>query len=257
MRTEAMPTSAQPALLRMLGWCVATFLIAGALLPLVPRLTSTGAPLMLEVSGEFERVRPEAVRAALTGQLHVDFYRLDLVAVKTLVESLPWVAAARVERAWPATVRVHVQEHTPYARWNEHALLSETGAVFMPLAKDLPEGLPQLAGPDGQQAAVREAFEVLNEQLAGTPFAPRSLARDARGEWTAVTADGIELKLGRSAPLETVARLRGPVRMALEGRLQEVAYVDFHYINGFAVGWRDAGAGDAAGGLALAQGQHD
>ncbi|MBI3171177.1 MAG: cell division protein FtsQ, partial [Hydrocarboniphaga effusa] len=130
-----------------------------------------------------------------------------------------------------------------------------------PLTRDLPEGLPQLAGPDGQQAAVREVFEALNEQLAGTPFVPRSLARDARGEWTAVTADGIELKLGRLAPPETAARtvatLAGPARLALEGRLQEVAYVDLHYINGFAVGWRSGRAGGGAGAAALAQDQHD
>ncbi len=247
----------QAPVLRLLGWCAAMFLIAGALLPLVPQLTSPGAPLRLEISGEFAHVQPELVRAALTGQLNVDFYRLDLGAVKAVVESLPWVAAARVERAWPATVRVHVQEHTPYARWGAASLLSESGVVFTPLARDLPEGLPQLTGPDGQQAAVREAFEILNEQLAGTPFVPRSLARDARGEWTAVTADGIELKLGRGAPLETVARLSGPVRVALEGRLQEVAYVDLHYINGFAVGWRSGRAGGGAGAAALAQDRHD
>jgi cell division protein FtsQ len=251
----------QAPVLRLLGWCVALFLIAGALLPLVPRLTSPGAPLVLEISGEFVHVRPETVRSALTEQLLVDFYRLDLGAVKAVVESLPWVATARVDRAWPGTVRVHVQEHTPYARWGEYALLSESGAVFTPLVKDLPEGLPQLAGPDGQQSALREAFEILKQQLAGTPFVPRSLARDARGEWTAVTADGIELKLGRGAPLEAaehaVTILGGPVRMALEGRLQEVAYVDLHYINGFAVGWRSGRAGDAIGAAPLAQGRND
>lgn len=262
MKAEALPMNAQPAaMLRVLGWCVAMFLITAGLLPLVPRLTSPDAPLLLEISGEFTHVPPESVRAALTGQLHVDFYRLDLAAVKAAVESLPWVAAARAERVWPGTVRVQVQEHTPYARWNDHALLSVSGAVFTPLAKDLPSDLPQLSGPDGQQAEVREAFEMLNEQLAGTPFVPQRLARDARGEWTAVTAEGIKLKLGRLAPLETVTRtvatLAGPVRMALETRLQEVAYVDLHYINGFAVGWRAGGEGDAAGAAPDTASRHD
>ena len=81
----------------------------------------------------------------------------------------------------------------------------------------------------------------------GTPFVPSALSENARGEWTAVTATGIELRLGRGAPTDAVARLAGPVRMALTERLQEVAYVDLHYVNGFAVGWRDGGGGLAPG----------
>ena len=133
------------------------------------------------------------------------------------------------------------------ARWGERALLSDHDVVFTPPA--VPEdlaGAPRLAGPDGRQGVVREAYDGLVAQLADTPFAPVELVQNARGEWTARTAEGIELRLGRGAPLDAVARLSGPVRTALEGRLQEVTYVDLHYINGFAVGWRSVG--DGAGG---------
>jgi cell division protein FtsQ len=142
---------------------------------------------------------------------------------------------------------VHVQEHRAVARWGERALLSDHDVVFTPPA--VPEDLadaPRLAGPDGRQGVVREAYDGLVAQLADTPFAPVELVQNARGEWTARTAEGIELRLGRGAPLEAVARLSGPVRTALEGRLQEVTYVDLHYINGFAVGWRES-VGDGAG----------
>jgi cell division protein FtsQ len=111
----------------------------------------------------------------------------------------------------------------------------------------IPEDLaaaPRLAGPPGEQATVRAAFEALRTQLADTPFPPVALEQNARGEWTARTADGIELRLGRESPLDAVARLAGPVRTALEGRLQEVTYVDLHYVNGCAVGWREP-VGDA------------
>jgi cell division protein FtsQ len=242
-----MPAPAQPVALRMLAWCVAAAMIAAALLPLAPRLGSSAAPLTLAVEGDFRRVTPEEVRAAAAPALNTDFYGLDLAAVRARVETLPWVAAARVERMWPGTVRVSVREHWPYARWGEHALLSQDGAVFTPAAGQAPDGLPELAGPDGQQLAVRDAFETLREKLAGTDFVPRALSQNARGEWTAVTHDGIELRLGRGAPEQSVALLAGPVRTALAGRLQEVAYVDLHYINGFAVGWRVGGSGSGAG----------
>lgn len=248
MRAEILPLAgagradapgAMPAI-RIVGWCLGLLLIVAALLPLAPRLGGTRAAVRLQVAGDLQRVSPDAVRLAVAGRLNADFYELDLVAVKAAVEALPWVARARVERAWPDAVRVHVWEHHAVARWNERALLSGQDSVFEPDALDGDlAALPRLAGPDGQQAAVRAAFDALRGALAETPFVPASLTQNARGAWIATTVDGIELRLGRGAPTDAVARLAGPVRTALEGRLQEVTYVDLHYINGFAVGWRE------------------
>ena len=241
-----LPLGVQPSALRVVGWGLAVLLIAAALLPLVPRLGATHAALTLEVAGALRRVDADAVRLAVAGRLNDDFYELDLGVVKAAVEALPWVARARVERTWPAAVRVHVWEHRAIARWRDRALLSDADVVFTPATIDADlETLPRLAGPEGQQVTVREAFEALRAQLAETPFAPARLTQNARGEWTAFTADGLEMRLGRGVPTDAVAVLAGPVRSALEGRLQEVTYVDLHYINGFAVGWREPHA-DAA-----------
>ncbi len=238
--------SVQSPVLRLLGWCVAVLLIAAALLPLAPRLGGPRTALTLEVGGELTRISANDVRRVVAPRLDADFYELNLTAVRGAVEALPWVARARVERTWPATVRVHVQEHRAIARWGNQALLSDQDVVFTPPAVpgDLADA-PRLAGPAGQQTAVREAYQGLRAQLGDTPFAPVALEQNARGEWTARTEQGIELRLGRGAPLDAVARLAGPVRTALEGRLQEVTYVDLHYINGFAVGWREPVVDDA------------
>jgi cell division protein FtsQ len=246
VRADTLPAAVQPSALRVVGWCLAVLMIAAALLPLVPPLVSSRAPLTLQVSGELQRVSADAVRTAVAGRLNRDFYELDLGAVKAAVEALPWVARARVERAWPASVQVHVWEHRAIARWGDRGLLSSADVVFEPPSIDADlEALPRLAGPPGQQAVVRAAFDALRAQLADTPLVPAHLHQNARGEWTAITADGIELRLGREAPTAAVARLAGPVRTALEGRLQEVTYVDLHYFNGFAVGWREPLADDA------------
>jgi cell division protein FtsQ len=255
VRAESLPLGAragnggaglQPSVLRVVGWFVSVLMIAAALLPLAPRLAASNAAMTLEVAGDLERVSADAVRLAVSGRLNTGFYDLDLAVVKNAVEALPWIARARVERAWPSSVRVHVWEHRAVARWGDRALLSSEDVVFAPdtIPADL-AGLPRLAGPEGQQAVVRAAFTALQAQLAETPFAPAHLTQNARGEWTAYTADGLELRLGRGAPTDAVATLAGPVRSALEGRLQEVTYVDLHYFNGFAVGWRQPLGGDA------------
>lgn len=243
-----------PPLLRTLGWCTAALLIASALLPMLPRLFAAEAAITLEIGGDLEQTRPDEVRTAVTGMLNRDFHALDLVAVKAAVEELPWVAAARVERAWPDAVRIHVVEHRAWARWGEDALLSDRNVIFVPDALDGALAvLPRLQGPARDAARVRAAFEELRTKLDGTPFVPAHLALNERGEWTALTGDGIELRLGRGAPADAVEWLAGPVRTALEGRLQEVTYVDLHYINGFAVGWRER-AGDGSGDAAAVDG---
>jgi cell division protein FtsQ len=248
VRAESLPLAAQPPpVLRVVGWFVSVLMIAAALLPLVPKLfASSPVPMTLEIGGDLDRVNADTVRRTVAGRLNGNFYDLDLAGIKQAVEALPWVARARVERAWPASLRVHVWEHRAIARWGEKSLLSSEDVVFtpVPLPLDL-TALPRLAGPDGQQAAVRQAFSALRAELADTPFVPAHLIQNLRGEWTAYTADGLELRLGRGAPTAAVAVLAGPVRSALEGRLQEVTYVDLHYINGFAVGWRQPVGGDA------------
>lgn len=244
-----------PPLLRTLGWCTAALLIAAALLPLAPRIFASKAAITLEIGGSLVQTRPDEIRQAVTGLLDRDFHALDLVAVKAAVEALPWVAAARVERAWPDAVRIYVVEHQAWARWGEHALLSDRNVIFTP---DSIEGalvaLPRLDGPGREAATVRAAFEDLRTRLDGTPFVPAQLVLNERGAWTARTADGIELRLGRGAPGDAVAWLSGPVRTALEGRLQEVTYVDLHYVNGFAVGWRERAEAGSGGSVAAPDG---
>lgn len=258
MRAESLTLGLPPPRLRALAWCASALLIVSALLPLAPRLVARHAALTLEVTGELTRVDPEEVRLKVAPRLNAAFYDLDLAAVKADVESLPWVARARVERAWPAAVRVQIWEHRAVARWGERSLLSAGNVVFTPPSLDAPlAALPRLAGPDGQQAVVRGAFEALAARLAGTPLVPAQLGENARGEWTATTKDGIELRLGRGAPLDAAARLAGPVSTALEGRFQEVSYVDLHYINGFAVGWRESRADQPRSPAGGAEGRHE
>lgn len=192
----------------------------------------------LEVEGEFQHVKPDAVRAAVIEQLGEGFVALDLDAVRNAAETLPWVARARAERVWPADVRVRVWERVPMARWGDKGLLSTEAVPFMPAVADLDPSLPQLSGGVGHEREVMETFKGLSERLKDTPFALASLALDPRGEWTARTQSGIALHLGREKPDSKLDTLTGPVMQALGQRLQEVNYVDLRYSNGFSVAWR-------------------
>ncbi|PTU30688.1 cell division protein FtsQ/DivIB [Stenotrophobium rhamnosiphilum] len=196
----------------------------------------------LQIEGPFKRVSPELVRIAVANQLPEGFLTMDLEAARASLERLPWVEHARVERVWPGDLRVRIWEREAYSRWHANELLSTKAVSFLPDAKEIPEGLPKLSGPDGHEQEVMDAYKQLSQRLAETPLPLAQLDMDVRGEWLARTASGIELRLGQGAPDSKLDMITGPMLRALGPRLSEVNYVDLRYTNGFAVAWRAPGA---------------
>lgn len=241
----AMPTLRIPPGFRAvlaLAACVGTgWMIA----PRDPALTQ------LQLRGDFERLRAEDVRLAAEPFLGSSFFGADLDAIRRAVTRLPWVARARVERDWPGAITIRAWEREPFARWNETDLLDTTAAAFSPRASEIPSGLPKLSGGRGSEAAVAQAWQRISPALQDTPLALAGLHLDRRGEWTARTHAGVELRFGQVPPEERLSLLLGPAQRALAGRWQDVRYIDLRYTNGFAVGWTEATpeTGEAPGAL--------
>lgn len=206
---------------------------------LVPR----DAPLtQLEVRGDFKHLRPEDVRAVATPLLASSFFAADLDGLRNAVATLPWVARARVERRWPGALSIRVWERKAFARWNEAGLLDIEAQAFGPRASDIPLGLPQLGGSRGHEADVARSWLQIAPPLQHTNLELAGLSLDARGEWTARTLNGIDLRFGQRPPAESIPRIVEVVLRTLDGRWGEVLYVDLRYSNGFAVGWRETDA---------------
>ena len=198
---------------------------------------SNGAVTHLQVQGPFKHVTPQVIRGVAQDQIASGFLSVDLMQLREQLEHLPWVEHARVERVWPADLRIRVWEREPFARWGDKALLSTQAVAFEPDAKDLPQGLPQLFGPPGHESEVMETYKRVVPLLVQTPFPIGRLGMNARAEWLAYTPTGIELRLGQGQPDAKVDTITGPMARVLAQRLQEVNYVDLRYTNGFAVAW--------------------
>lgn len=218
---------------------LAALLVLAGLYALMP---DDGPLTQLEVRGEFEHLRPEDVRQAAAPFLASSFFTVDVAQMRAAIATLPWVARVRAEREWPGAISVRVWEREPYARWNESAMLDTESQAYTPRAAEVPTGLPLLAGNPGHEMEVAQAWQRLSAALAGTPFELRGLKLDARGEWSAQTTGGIELRFGQDAPDSRIATLKGVARRVLDGRWEQVQYLDLRYTNGFAVGWREAEA---------------
>jgi cell division protein FtsQ len=178
-----------------------------------------------------------AARNAVAG----NFFTVDLEAVRTAFEKLPWVRKAQVRRRWPGGLELTLEEHVAVARWQqgegaEARLVDREGEVFA-AASDAP--LPLFVGPEGTAAQMLARYRELLPLLAPLGRQPQTLALSPRQAWRLRLDDGLLLELGRdldkSRVSERLRRFAAAYRQAAERLEARAVVADLRYPNGFAV----------------------
>lgn len=191
----------------------------------------------VQISGQFQHLTSAQLQEAVAGTVVGGFFTVDVEAVMRAARTLPWVDAASVRRVWPDTLRLEVTEQVPLARWGEHDLLNRRGERFAPPVASLPEGLPQLQGPDGQEATVTASYYEMGKALAADGLTISRLIQDPRRSWHVGLDNGIELRLGHDNAYAHLLRFVRLYPKVLAARAAEIAAIDLRYTNGFAVAW--------------------
>jgi cell division protein FtsQ len=155
----------------------------------------------LEVKTPVKHVTEEQIRLVAERRVHGTFFTVDLERVRESLEKLPWVREARVERRWPDTLVVSLDEQEPVARWNDNALVNGEGGVFVAAVSDT---LPRLSGPEDSSAEVVAAFRRYQAALAPLGMHISELRLSPRRAWWIRLDNGMQLALGRQ---QTDARL--------------------------------------------------
>ena len=178
---------------RIVRWGVPALVVLVALLA-VAYLTPAFAARNIRVEG-LVTMPEQQVRDVLEIPDGRSMLRIDTGAVARRVAALPKVHSVRVQRSFPATVRVTVDERTPLTYFDgpQGAHLLDADSVEYAVEPP-PSGLPKLttAHPAGDDPVTRAAVTVLDA-------APPEL-RAQVGEVVARSVSDIELKLtdGRS-----------------------------------------------------------
>lgn len=203
-------------------------------LPLFPlREVVVASPLREVTAAQIEY----AARSAVSG----NFFTVNLDAVRTAFEKLPWVRRAEVRRRWPDGLELQIEEHTAAARWKqgegaEARLVNDRAEVFAAASNAV---LPVLAGPEGSAPQVMTRYREFAALLEPLGRKPQMVALSAREAWQVKLDDGVVLELGRDqpkAPLpERLARFAAVYREALDKLKSRVDVVDLRYPNGFAL----------------------
>lgn len=241
-----------PAFIRLPAWSrMAPVLVVLAItvgMVLAVRFALDQPVERVSISGRFQRVQAldveKAVRDAVDGAGMVG---VDLRQIATAIEQIPWVDRASVARSWPRALTVQVVEQTPVARWGDAGLVNLRGEVFVHDSRHLPPELPQLTGPEGQQAQMTGRYLAASPRLIEAGMRLTRMVLDERGAWELVLDNGVTLRLGREHVDERFERFMQAAARIVAARASEIAYVDLRYASGFAVGWRAAAGGTRRG----------
>ena len=147
------------------------------------------------------------------------------------------MSSVRVQKKWPDTVTVAIEEFIPIAHWNRGQLISEKGEAFSVPEADEIQGLPWLQGPQERLDEVLSYWSEFSELLAPMGLEISGLNLDRRGAWAMQLSNGTHVQLGRDATQERLQRLLSSWKSLMQKRVAPPQDVDLRYTNGFAVLW--------------------
>jgi cell division protein FtsQ len=228
---------------------------ARALLAAALALAAGGAALWLaqrpwfdlrriEVRGDLRHVSSAAIRAAVAGRLRGNFFTMRLDEAQRVFETVPWVAAASVRRAWPDRLVVTLTEHRALGVWGDGRILSDRGRLFVAnvAEAELYGPLPEFDGPAEFAAEAARRFYEFSALLAPLALTIDAVRISERAAWSLETsageAAGPRFELGRDDPpgrlAERVAAIVAHYPLVLARLPGPPARIDARYPNGFA-----------------------
>jgi cell division protein FtsQ len=201
----------------------------------------------VRIEGDLERVDRARLQEVVAPLATTGLLLVDVDAVRSALEALPWIERAYVRRLWPDRLLLTVVEQQAVARWVDGRLVNRGGELFAVADSEVPEGLPELAGPEGQAHRLLEQYRLLDGLLAraGQPVARLEL--DARRAWHLTLASGLEVELGRHEIRTRLGRLVGLLLGWDTTQLAGVERIDLRYANGLAVRRAGERADETAG----------
>jgi cell division protein FtsQ len=147
-------------------------------------------------------VNANTVRAATLGRLSGNFFTMRLEQTRRVFESVPWVAAVSLRRAWPDRLVVTVTEHRAVAIWDDGRLLSDRGQLFVAnvAEAELDGALPQVDAPPRFSVEVARRLPHLAAQTAALGLDLDGVVVSERAGWMLRTAGGPAIDIGRDDP---------------------------------------------------------
>lgn len=166
------------------------------------------------------------------------FFSLNVEKIREQLLHAPWVANLAVRRLWPGQVEVVITEKKPLAIWNDEALLSDAGDLFVPKQSVRFNHLPKLIGPEGEQVRMLTFFNEMNRIFIPIHAKISYLELTQFKTWKVTLDNGIIMQMGHKDVLTRLSHFVKVYPKIIGSRAADLESVDLRYPNGVAVRWK-------------------
>jgi cell division protein FtsQ len=192
----------------------------------------------VKVEGAFQYISKDRLKQVLAPQMGRGYYHADMEAVHKAIKAIPLVDKVDVKRVWPDAVYIKITEHKPIVRWGNNAVLNKEGEILLPDNIEEFKNLPLITGPEGQEKKLLEVMKGIYIALKDKSMQLAEFHVNERRAWRIKLASGLDMQLGRKAPLENMQRFLKTMELLGSEQVAMMASVDTRYPNGYAVTWK-------------------
>lgn len=191
----------------------------------------------VKVVANYQHITRKQLEQVLSNYLDTSFFSLAVGRLQTDLLAMDWTDHVSIERIWPDTLKITLEEKVPIAIWN-NALMTAKGELFN-VGKETSElSLPYLKGPEHQEEDVLQIYENLSKLLSNYGLHAASLQLRDNQAWELSLTNGVLLRLGKRDLEKRILRFCKAYPVVFAEKPEQLASVDLRYARGMAVQWK-------------------
>ena len=186
----------------------------------------------LEIIAAFQYMTESDIKSELIGDFPNGYISLDVQKIHERLISIPMIAEVSVEKVWPDTLRITVQEERPVAIWNDSSLLSQAGDILPVSFESL--NLPKLKGAKKDSRLVMQHYLLFNRWSKRHSLSLVGITKSTSG-WLIESKSGLKIWLDGADAMSGLKQLESVIE---QFQLARISSIDLRYEQGFAVAWK-------------------
>ena len=193
----------------------------------------------IEIANTLIYANGQDVKNAINEVGRLDYFFTNLGEITRKIENVDWVKSVSVEKRWPDTLIVKLEERIPYVRFGDAEFLDREGnRFFLPPSGGLRD-LFRVDGELGTEKKVLAMYAVLKPWFEERNMELRSIKLDSRQNWRLYTDNNIEIILGKDDLNLRLKKLFSIYHNLIKQYKRVIQTIDLTYQDGgFSVRWK-------------------
>ena len=189
----------------------------------------------INIEGDLKRVSKKGIETVVLELKNQGFLTVNQSKYKDKLEAIDWVKSVKINKQWPNTINLIVEEDDVIGLWNERLLLNSAGELYVLDQRVVPDELIQFFGPEDRENEVYRRYKLYNDELVTRGILIEEIELDLRGSWIITVRPSIKIKLGEENTEERFERFLTIWDQSLLENFELISYIDLRYSEGFVI----------------------